>query len=121
VTTRQKKPAGKPRPSSTRRGSKIDREIDQELQIGAEPSSSGLIGQKENARLDDLNRYIGAILSRLSGDELDLALAGEVARRGRGDAAFRDQAIQHTHPDDLVATLVRNGYHLAKVGLSSVS
>lgn len=82
--------------------------------------SSGLIGLAESARIDDLTTYVEAILGRLHGEELDSALAGEVRRAGRGDVAFRAAAVSNTHPDDLVAALVKNGYSLSSVGLESV-
>jgi hypothetical protein len=74
----------------------------------------------EDRRLDELTAYNRAILERLSGDDLERALAGEARRRGRSDRDLREDALRSVHPDDLVAALARAGLSLQSVGLSSV-
>lgn len=87
---------------------KLDAEVRQALRVS------------EDDRLDDEIAYASAILSRLNDTQLDSALSGEVARRGRGDAELRQFALDQIHPDDLVTAIVRNDYSLSSVGLESV-
>lgn len=72
-------------------------------------------------RLDDLNAYNSTILNTLSGDALDAALVGVCKRYGRNDKAFREAAMNNTHPDDMVQALASRGLTLASVGIVSVS
>lgn len=74
----------------------------------------------ENARLDALTAYCATILAGLSGDRLEAAVSGHARRLGRSDSALRQSALEFTHPDDLVETLVTRGYSLASVGVESI-
>lgn len=74
----------------------------------------------ESKRQDQLTAYTSTILNRLSGDELERVLVGEVKRRGRTDSALRKAALDNVHPDDLVAALVKAGYSLKSFGIESI-
>ena len=82
---------------------------------------SNLINETENKRLDDITAYTSTVLSQLSGDKLEAALMGHAKRRGRSDSAFRAAALECTHPDDLLETLITRGYTLASVGIESIN
>ena len=81
---------------------------------------SNLIDATESRRLDLVTAYTSTVLGHLDGDMLELALAGTVKRGIRSDAALRQHALEQTHPDDLLTTLITRGHNLASVGIESI-
>jgi hypothetical protein len=63
----------------------------------------------EAKRLDDLVAYSAILLATIAGEDLDRVLAGTIKRYGRSDAAYRQAALDGTHPDDLAQALATAG------------